>query len=128
EFTNHANPQRPAAMDKMGARKPHKRLFFQLEQPAACPKQEWPMTGALAGLRVLELARILAGPWARQSLAALSADVIKVSSSGPPQGDGGPHPGLAAGLRRGRRRQASRRRLFPRHQPRQTVDRPRFRE
>ncbi len=42
------------------------------------------MTHALAGLRVVELARILAGPWAGQTLADLGADVIKVES---PEGD-----------------------------------------
>jgi len=31
------------------------------------------MPGPLAGLRVLELARILAGPWAGQILAPISA-------------------------------------------------------
>lgn len=38
----------------------------------------------LAGLKVIELARILAGPWAGQTLADLGADVIKVES---PAGD-----------------------------------------
>ena len=38
----------------------------------------------LAGLKVVELARILAGPWIGQTLADLGAEVIKVES---PQGD-----------------------------------------
>jgi crotonobetainyl-CoA:carnitine CoA-transferase CaiB-like acyl-CoA transferase len=38
----------------------------------------------LAGLRVLELARVLAGPWIGQTLADLGADVVKVAA---PSGD-----------------------------------------
>lgn len=38
----------------------------------------------LAGLKVVELARILAGPWAGQTLADLGAEVIKVEA---PEGD-----------------------------------------
>ena len=42
------------------------------------------MTTPLTGLKVVELARILAGPWAGQTLADLGADVIKVEA---PRGD-----------------------------------------
>ena len=42
------------------------------------------MSAPLAGLKVVELARVLAGPWAGQTLSDLGCEVIKVES---PTGD-----------------------------------------
>ena len=104
-----------------GGSEPNPLISPTATQHEPAHEQVPPAAAPLAGVRVLELARILAGPWAGQLLADLGADVVKVERPG----SGDDHPRLGAALRASRGRRRPLRRLLPRRQPRQALHRHR---
>ena len=67
---------------------PPSQTFPQASFPAPAPAPA-PAPGPLAGLRVLELGQLIAGPFAGKTLADFGADVIKVEPPAADVSDGG---------------------------------------